>query len=75
MDDKDPWGPFLSSAAYAMHIIFYISYYTKSNSRTIGVWKRYGTAHNFWQTGGQLRNSARRKWSVTIVEKMPSGYS
>jgi hypothetical protein len=38
MDEKDPWGSFLSSAAYAIHSTHYISYHIKSNTRTIDVW-------------------------------------
>jgi hypothetical protein len=35
MDEKDHWGPFLSSAACNTQ---YIPHHTKSNTRTIGVW-------------------------------------
>jgi hypothetical protein len=49
----------------------YISYYTKSNTSTIGVWKRHGTAHKIYgRLGGALNNSAKRKWAVIIEEKM-----
>jgi hypothetical protein len=61
MDEKDPWGPFLASAAYAIRSTFHTT--LKST---------HGTAHKIYgRPGGQVNNSAKRKWVVIIEDKMP----
>jgi transposase InsO family protein len=69
MDEKDPWGPFLSSAAYAIRSIFHTTLKATPGQLVLG---RYMVLTiKLWQTGGQLNNSAKRKWAVTIEMKIP----
>jgi hypothetical protein len=70
MDGKDPSGPFLSSAAFAIRSTFHITLKATPGQLVIG--RDMLLPINLWQTGGELNSSAKRKRSITKGEKMPS---
>jgi transposase InsO family protein len=68
MDEKDPWGTFLASAAYAIHSTFHTTLKATPGQLVFG---RDMVLPIKFMAGGQLNNSAKRKWAITIEEKMP----
>jgi hypothetical protein len=68
MDEKDPWGPFLSSAAYAICSTFHTTL-----KATPGQWfgRDMVLPIKFIADWGQLNNSAKMKWAVIIEDKIP----
>jgi hypothetical protein len=73
LDEKDPWGPFLSSAAYAIRSTF--NTILKATPEQL-VFERDMVLPMTFMTdwGGQLNNNAKKKWLVIIEEKMPPEY-
>jgi hypothetical protein len=71
MDEKDPWGPFLSSAAYEIRITFHTTLKATPGQLVFG--RDMVLPIQFMADWGQLNNSAKSKWAVTIEEKMPPG--
>jgi hypothetical protein len=69
MDEKDHWGPFLASAAYAIRSIFHTTLKATPGQFVFG--RDMVLAIKFMADWGQLNNSAKMKWTVTIEEKMP----
>jgi hypothetical protein len=69
MDEKDPWGPFLSSAAYAIRSTFHTTFKATPGQLVFG--RDMVLPIEFMADWGQLNNSAKRKLAVTIEEKMP----
>jgi hypothetical protein len=70
MDEKDPWGPFLSSAAYAIRITLHTKIKATPGQLMFG--RDMVLPITFMADwGGELKKSAKRKWAVTIEEKMP----
>jgi hypothetical protein len=61
MDEKDPWGPFLYSATYAIRSTQYIPHHLRSNTRTSGVWKRHGTAHKIYGRLGGIEQKLQKE--------------
>jgi hypothetical protein len=70
MDEKDPWGPFLSSAAYAIHSTFHTTLKATPGQLVFGR-DMVLPIKCMADWGGQLNNSAKRKWAIKIEEKMP----
>jgi hypothetical protein len=69
MDEKDSWVPFLSSAAYAIRSTFHTT--LKSSPGKLAFGRDMVLPIKLMAELGQLNNSAKRKWAVTIEEKMP----
>jgi hypothetical protein len=66
LDDKYPWGPFLSSAVYAIHSTFHTTLKATPGKWVFG--RDMVLPKNLMGStiGGKLNNSAKRKWTVTI---------
>jgi hypothetical protein len=71
MDEKDPWGPFLSSAAYAIRSTFHTTLKATPGKLVFG--RGMVLPLKIMADWGQLSNRAKRKWALTIEEKMPPG--
>jgi hypothetical protein len=70
MDEKDSWGPFLSSAAYAIRSTFHTT--LKATPGQLVFCRDMVLPIKFMADwGGQVSNSAKRKWAVTIEDRMP----
>jgi hypothetical protein len=69
MDDKDPRGPFLSSAVYAIHSTFHTTLKAAPGQLVFG--RDMVLPTHFMADWGQLNNNAKRKWPVIIEDKMP----
>jgi hypothetical protein len=66
MDEKDPWGPFLFSAAYAILSTFHTTLKATAGQLVFG--RDMVLPINFMADWGQLNNSAKRKWAIIIEE-------
>jgi hypothetical protein len=64
MDEKDPWGPFLASAAYAIRSTFHTTLKATPGKLVFG--RDMVLPIKFMADWGQLNNSAKTKWAVTI---------
>jgi hypothetical protein len=69
MDEKDPWGPSLSSAAYAIRSTLHTTLKATPGQLVFG--RDMALPIKFMADWGQLNNSAKRKWDVIIEDKMP----
>jgi hypothetical protein len=69
LDERDPRGPFLISATYAIHSTFNTT--LKATPGQVVFVRGMVLPINFvadW--GGQLSNNTKRKWLVIIKDKM-----
>jgi hypothetical protein len=71
INNKDPWGPFLSSSAYAIHSTFHTK--LKATPGQILFGRDMVLPIKFMADWGKLNNNAKHKWAVAIEDKMPSG--
>jgi hypothetical protein len=69
MDEKDPWGPFLSSAEYEIYSTLHTT--LKSTTGQLVFVRDTVLPIKLMADWGELNNSAKRKWTLTIEEKMP----
>jgi hypothetical protein len=69
MEEKDPWGPFLPSAAYSICSSFHTTLKATPGQLVFG--RDMVLPIQFMADWGQLNNSAKRNWAVTKEEKMP----
>jgi hypothetical protein len=67
MDDKYPWGPLLSSDPYAIRSTFHTTLKATPGQFVFG--RDMVLPIKFMADWGQLNNSAKMKWAVTIEEK------
>jgi hypothetical protein len=68
LDNKDPWGPFLSSDAYAIRSTFHTTLKATPGQLVFG--KDMVLPISFMADWGGL-NNAKRKWPLIIEEKIP----
>jgi hypothetical protein len=69
MDEKYPWGPFLSSAAYAIRSTFHTTLKATPGQLVFG--RDMVLPIKFMADWGKLNNNAKRKLPIIIEEKMP----
>jgi hypothetical protein len=69
MDEKDPWGPFLSSAAYAIHSTFHTTLKATPGQLVFG--RDMVLPIKFMADWGAIEQQRQKEWAVTIEEKMP----
>jgi hypothetical protein len=68
LGEKDPWGPSLSSAAYAICSTFHTTLKATPGKLVFG--RDMVLPLTFMADWGQLSNNAKKKWLVIIEEKM-----
>jgi hypothetical protein len=71
MDEKDPWGPFLSSAEYAIQSTFHTTLKATPGQLVFG--RDMVLPIKFMADWGGLNNRAKMKQAITIEDKVPSG--
>jgi hypothetical protein len=69
LDEKDPWGPFLSSDVYAIRSTFHKTLKATPRQLVFGIDMVLPIA--CMADWGQLNNNVKKKWPVIIKEKMP----
>jgi hypothetical protein len=68
MDEKDPWEPFLSSTAHEIRSTFHTT--LKATPLQLVFGRDMVLPIQIMADWGQFNNSAKRKWDVTIEDKM-----
>jgi hypothetical protein len=69
LDEKYPWGPFLSSAAYVICSTFHTT--LKATPVQLVFGRDMVLPITFMADWGGLSNNAKKKWLVIIEEKVP----
>jgi hypothetical protein len=69
VDEKDLWGPLLSSDKYAIRSTLHTTLKATPGKLVFG--RDMVLPINFMADWGQLSKNAKRKWLVIIQEKMP----